>query len=485
MWVYAAQDSNPLFAGSFESSDLPPGTNFGSEYAQHIHPPLMQGGFIFGMAGAANNRIYFQPYQTNVIPLVGSSLAAFPIDKITAKYGNPMALPASITPGAIWVLSSNLNTPDILPVSTFRVVDITEKETHVIQITGITYNRGKYDEIDFGIQFEKPLLTGLPPINYILAPNNPTSKILVRVSNEVIVISIQIDWQEPPDLTVRSYRLAYRFNNGTLTYLVEQVATTYVWDFAVPGSYTFQIQAINIAAVPSTAAVTSIVVPDLSHVLPHRVSGLELRGQGSHMIYEVLEPVIDWRLNSPSKAFDLNSAEPYGANTGSYDPYFVYFLITVRDANTNIVGWQDTTTNLSYQISLSKNIASWSDKKARHRLAITVAAINSYNVPAPTETITIDNPPPPPVAYLTAQRGESRASLMWIANPTPDLTKINIYQGISASSKDLVFLATQSANSTTFITAPLGLGTVFFGVTQVDTFGSESNMSALVSVTIT
>lgn len=482
IWFYAAQNTQT-------SADVPIGNQFASEIAESNHPPLAVMGFIYRMAGLASNKIFVQPYSTNTFPPVGSQAATGPVDLIQHQYGSPettlgATLGAVIVPGAVWVLSSNFNTPNNLPLALFRIIDITEKDTHLFQITGVTYNQGKYDEVDFGYQFAPPLLTKIAPITNVLKPNNLTAAIKATVQPEGVRILVELNWEPPPDGNIRSYQVFIQNAGGAFVYYTETAATTIDIPTPIPSFYTYKVVSINVAAVASPGVQVSIDVPDAPSIANHRISGLELNYQGNDTIYHTLDALIDWRLNSPSRYFELSSQEPYGASSGGYDPYFKNFVISVYDADTGVLGWTDTTTDLIYSIAYAKNAAAWGDGNPRHRLTVVVQATNTYNVPSPVEIITIDNPPPDAPLFLTVAGSGGRASLQWVAPYAADAIKINIYMSATPLATDAILIASTSNHASSFTTSPLTPGTYYFSITQQDTFGSESNKTGLVSVNL-
>lgn len=478
IWFYAARNAQT-------AADVPAGNTYASEYAESNHPSLSALGVIYSMGGLASNVLKVISVQSNTLPSPGSGAAAYAVDE-TMQYEtlNRQPLPNSIGPGSIWVLSRNWSNPSAEPIiSTYRIIDITEKEAHVLQITGVTYESGKYDEIDLGYQFAPPLLTLLPPITYVLMPNNLVATLQITVTNETVQIAVKLSWQSPTS-TVRSYRMSAQFNGGPSVFFGETQETSAVYPTLLPGTYRFAVQSINFAAVPSNPAFVSIVVPDASQVLAHRISGLEIHGQGNNAVYSTPDVTISWRLNSPSRYCNMNSQEPYGANTGAYDPYFRNFQIVITDGDTNVFGWQDSTTSLNYVILYSRNASAWPDKKPRHKLSVEVYAENSYNVSSPSEFILIDNPPPAPVAGLSVSGGSGRATLEWIPPAANDLALFNIYRSATPIQGDAVIVNTAGANANQYTSPVLASGTYYWGVTAVDTFGSESPMTLLIATTL-
>lgn len=441
--------------------------NFGnSNQAAAIRPPDVWTGHIYGMAGRPNNVVYVQGAGGAAVPGYLSGLAS------------------------VWVIGANLNNPNV-PVAQFRIIGIAERAQNLYEITALTYQPHKFDLIDFGVQFTPPLMTRIQSLTYVLPPNNLTATLQATVSNNVITLHILLSWQQPPDDNIRSYQIWIQPPNGGWSYVTETSSTSYYVPTVITGLYHFRVNSVNTAGITSNPATVSITVPDTSLIVPHRMSGVEIQGQGNNFTYLTQSPVLAWRLNSPSKSFLFNSEAPYGVGIGSYDPYFVHFVVRVYDGSlgpltdASVPKWTDFTTALQYTIDYAKNAAAWGDGKARHNLIVTVQDVDSYGLEFAPQPIYIDNPPPPPVTNLTAivQAGTAPkvVGLSWIdprtapatAAQAVDINTVRIYKNSTNTFPGGTPYATIHSNSNVW-NAIFSSGTYWFFVTTVDVFGSES-----------
>jgi predicted phage tail protein len=441
-----------------------------SNQAKAQHPSMMWKGYIYRMNGMAQQTVYVQDINGNAPPQ-GSTTGG-------------------LQKGTIFVIGANYYTPLDVPQDTFRIITIIEKEKNTFEITAVQYVQGKYDLIDFGIQFQLPLLTRIPAITFVLPPNNLTARLHVVVVNKVVHVYIILTWEQPPEKNLRSYRVKAKPPDTGWVEQTETSSTTFTYPAPMAGLYSFQVVSVNHADICSQPAQVSITVPDLSLIRPHRISGLELQSFGNNMVYQNSMPVISWRLNSPTNSFPFNSEEPYGANVGNYDPYFMSFQVTVSDANTDQVGWIDNTYDLQYAITYDQNKLAWGDGLPRHKLKVQVVALNSLGLDDPPETLIIDNPAPDPPVALSAIVGggptPQRVTLTW-TNPVPSPNKLDfeqtyVYRNTTNDFATATKVDSVSGNSNQWHSSPLATGTYWFFIAAVDSFFS---LSTPVSVQVT
>jgi predicted phage tail protein len=433
-----------------------------SNAAAASRPSMMWKGYIYNMHGKAQQTVFVQDANGNPPP------AATPT--------------SGVQKGTIFVIGANFYTPLNVPQDTFRIISVTEKEKNIYEITAVQYVQGKYDLVDFGIQFQPPLLTRIPAITFVLPPNNLSAKLHVIVVNKVVNVYIIISWEQPPEKNLRSYRVKAKPPSTGWVEQGETTSTTFTYPASQAGLYSFQVVSVNHADICSQPAQVSITVPDLSMIKPHRISGLELQSAGNGTVYQNSMPVVSWRLNSPTNSFPFNSEEPYGANVGNYDPYFLSFQVSVFDANTDVTGWIDNTYDLQYAIPFDRNQQAWGDGLARHKLKIQVVALNSLGLEDPPETIYVDNPPPDPPAALSSIVGggasPQRVTLTW-TNPVPSPTKLDfeqtyVYKGTTNVFTAAVKIDAVQGDSNQWHSAPLATGVYWFFIASVDAFFSIS-----------
>lgn len=460
--IAAFPDGQEIFFYNAQDTTDPSDSFGDSNLAAQMHQPMMWQGYIYRMAGHGSQTIY------------------------VANGSNPP--PPNVGPGTIFVIGANVNTPLLIPQATFRIMSLAEKSPQIYEIVAVTYEEGKYNLVDFGISFQPPLLTRIPAITFVLPPNNLTAVLEVtntgNSSQQSLTVTIILNWEQPPDPAIRSYKVSVAPPGQSYVWIGETTATTWTYLPLTPGLYKFRVSSVNHADIVSNPATVSITVPDLSLVKPHRVSGLELQLEGNKTNYFGTDPVLAWRINSPSKSYQINSEEPYGANSGTYDPYFLAFQICVYDTQTNDLGWTDNTLETQYQVTYAKNQAAWADGKARHALKITVQALNTYNVVDPPTYIYIDNPPPDPPTNVLVSFGGSHATLGWQNAPEPDIEQLIVYMGPDATFAHAIKQAEISARATTWTSLPLVSGVYYFFLTSVDSFGTESVPTTPVKLTV-
>jgi predicted phage tail protein len=441
-----------------------------SNQAAAERPPMTWQGYIYGMHGAASATFW-----------VGNA-------------GQPPPWP--IGPQTVFVIGANYYSPNIVPQAEFRILTISERQPNVFEITAVTYQKGKFDLIDFGIQFQPPLLTRIPSLTHVLPPNNLQATLEIFNTHNVLTIMILVTWEQPPEANIRGYRLQAKAPNTGWVQQPETTSTSYYVMGAIPGLYDFKVSSINHADIASVPAEVSITVPDTSLIKPHRVSGLELQDQGNDFTYYVASPTLAWRLNSPTHSYPFNSEAPYGAGVGDFDPYFVNFQIVVYDAVSGKIGWTDHTTDMQYVIDHYTNVTAWGDGQPRHNLRVTVQAVDKYGIEYLPVPITIDNPPPPaasnlqgfvsggPAPKVVGLTWTSPATLVATAPESVDITQANIYMATTNNFSTATLFARHSGVSNAWNSTPIDTGTYWFFVTMQDSFGSESAATTGVQIVV-
>jgi hypothetical protein len=327
-----------------------------------------------------------------------------------------------------------------------------------------------------------PLYTRIPAITFVLPPNNLTAQLtaVIDPNANTVSLTVVLNWEQPPETNILGYVVKAQPPNMGWDELGETTSTTYNYPVNLGGLYNFQVCTMNHADICSQPASVSITVPDPALIQPHRISGLELQDQGNGTVYYNSMPVFSWRLNSPTASYEFNSEAPYGADAGNYDPFFTNFEITVIDAQTDVVGWVDHTTDLQYAVVYQKNQAAWGDGQARHNIKVSVQSLNSLGINWPPSEITVDNPAPESPTNLTAVVGggasPQRVTLSWV-NPSGqvlDFEETYIFQNTTNDFPSATQVDSVAANGNTWHSAPLATGTYYFFITAVDAFFSQS-----------
>ena len=175
--------------------------------------------------------------------LVGSS----------SGFGVTVTLPFSETPqpGAIWVIRSSSVEPQL-----FRVVQVTETDGAIYEITALAHNPGKYAAIEDGVQLQPRAITVLSD-----QPGTPTGlavqESLYRVKDQAQVL-VQVSWAEVAAAV--GYRVSYRVNGGNWEGLSTTSANYCEIRNAQEGDYEFQVRAIGLTRKEGAPATLSATV---------------------------------------------------------------------------------------------------------------------------------------------------------------------------------------------------------------------------------
>jgi len=140
--------------------------------------------------------------------------------------------------GAIWVLSSTL-----VEAQLFRVVQVSESEPGIHEITALAHNPSKYAAIEQGLALQPRAITVL-----LTTPAAPTgltvTESLYRVKDQALVL-IQLGWEQV--FGALEYQVTYRVNGGN-TVTLPKVSSTYLEiRNAESGDYVFTVRAVGVS----------------------------------------------------------------------------------------------------------------------------------------------------------------------------------------------------------------------------------------------
>ena len=208
---------------------------------------------------------------------------------------------------------------------------------------------------------------------------------------------------------------------------------------------------------------------------PVNVTGLELTGQGNNTSFAGVDAHFDWRLNSPTRGYDIGN-ETWGAQIGTDDPYFQCFEVSILDPqDSNRVKWTENVKTPSYVFTFAKNQAAFAGV-AHYLFLIQVVAIDTYNNRSAPATLTVENPPPAPPNSIQVISGFRTAFVSWKERPRH---RHRPHRGVGANTaNDLpsaTLLGTVAFPSTMW--SDTGLTTnqdYWYWLRSVDTFGTPS-----------
>lgn len=294
-----------------------------------------------------------------------------------------------------WIITSTALAPRL-----FKVLGISEDDDLEFTISALYHDPTKFARVEQGIQLERPPFSRLPNPGIISPPSN------VAVSREYISTpsgftdALQVTWTASTDPYVRGYIVRYQKNLTNWQAMPEVSTTSYVLYGEGPGSYNFQVFAVNFAGVQSLPATLSVNISNESPITLLKVTGLELEGQGNNQIFQGRDPVFAWRATAIRGAYPLGEEPSAGA--GYLDNIFRDFEVRVYDVTNNLI-FTDHTQETRYVFSFEKNAQTTSGPHRKFRFQVLMRdKWGNYSLPADLE---VENPAPAQPTNLSVQAG--------------------------------------------------------------------------------
>lgn len=374
-----------------------------------------------------------------------------------------------------WIITSTALAPRL-----FKVMGISEDDDVEFTISAIYHDPTKFARVEQGIQLERPPFTRLPNPGIISPPSN------VAVSREYISTpsgftdALQVTWTASTDPYVRGYIVKYQKNLANWQIMPEVSTTSYTLYGEGPGSYIFQVFAVNFAGVQSLPATLSVNISNESPITLLKVTGLELEGQGNNQIFQGRDPVFAWRATAIRGAYALGEEPSAGA--GYLDNIFRDFEVRVYDVTNNLF-FTDHTQETRYIFSFEKNAQTTNGPHRKFRFQVLMRdKWGNYSLPA---DLAVENPAPAQPTNLSVQAGyasifvsfdrptdlDFEGSLIWVSDTT----------GFVPGPENLAY---DGPDTYKYLVAPERT-TRYVRVAAYDSFGkTELNVTAELSVII-
>lgn len=390
------------------------------------------------------------------------------------------ALDDSVVDNSIFVVE----TPAVVPQQ-FRTVSIQEVEGGLFEITGAEYIPSKFDASETDIVLEEPVITDIEP-NFGKPPSpvDVTIKQSSAVIAGVLVLKLVVSWNPPPDYAVENYVVQYRRNTDPFQTLTVTSNTYAELQYTLAGTYDFDVSAKGKYGFASDSVRVSFTVDNVSPISLYSITGLELIGansvgQGNDTNFIGKDAKFQWNLNSPtSSPEELGTETNTGVGSGTQDPYFQDFEVTIWDiaANPAMQVYRELVTAPHFEYTQEKNRESiGAPSIGRNQFQIRVVGRTKFGESTPASILTVQNPAPQPPSMVNISSSFRSIWLEWINTNDIDLDAVNVYENTVNNLTTSNLIGTLSAPANTLLRGALATGTaLFYWLSSVDTFGTES-----------
>jgi len=165
---------------------------------------------------------------------------------------------------AIWLLSS-----ESLEPQKFRVITVEEQDGFLYKVTALTYNPGKYANIEENLDLPVRNTTILVPPGEPPSTSTCNEELVVR--NGVAISKLYISWGAVAG--VNQYLVQYKFGDGNFEDIVTYNPSFFI-DNNIPGVYTFHIYSYNSDLELSSTFLEKIYTAEGKTAVPGDVTGL-------------------------------------------------------------------------------------------------------------------------------------------------------------------------------------------------------------------
>jgi predicted phage tail protein len=180
---------------------------------------------------------------------------------------------------AIWVLAAS-----DLAAESWRVVSVKEVESHILEITGLTYRVEKYDAVETGLVLQAATgssLTAMP-----LAPTNVEISESLYQSGTDVKAQVVVSWDSVPGLY---WDVSWKVNEGNWAQVTRLAVPTATIPEMLPGFIEVRVVAVTTLGLRSPSSYASKVIlgktappADVSLFNITKVGGLGVAEWGMH-----------------------------------------------------------------------------------------------------------------------------------------------------------------------------------------------------------
>ncbi len=284
--------------------------------------------------------------------------------------------------GAIWVLASTQVQPQL-----FRVVQVTESEPGVHEVTALAHNPSKFDAIEEGLALQSRSITVLST-----APQAPTGLVvsegLYRIKDQALVL-IQVSWEQV--FGALEYQVSYRVNGGN-TVNLPRVSNNYLEiRNADTGDYVFTVRALGVTGKQGNAANLNQTI--LGKLMPPDDV------QGFLVMRRTTDLLLSWTANTDA---DLSGYEVrVGSGWDSAD-------LVAQTAGTQLVHAQSASGQYNYYIRAFDTSGKYSNNVTTFQLVLLA---------------------PSSVRQFDVVQSANRLEFRWLPNPEPEVVAYELREG--------------------------------------------------------
>ena len=335
--------------------------------------------------------------------------------------------------GAIWVLSCAEVEPQL-----FRVIQVTESEPGVHEVTALAHNPSKFDAIEQGLALQSRSITVLST-----APQAPTGLIvnesLYRVKDQALVL-IQIAWEQV--FGALEYQVSYRANGGNTVNLPKVSGTYLEIRNAETGDYVFTVRAVGVTGKLGNASTLS--QPIQGKLLPPDDV------QDFVVMRRTTDLLLSWAANTDA---DLSG---YEVRVGSgWDSA----VLVGQTAGTQLVHDQSESGQYNYYIRAFDTSSKYSTNVTTFELTLLA---------------------PSSVRQFDVVQSSNRLEFRWLPNPEPEVVAYELREGTAWDTS--IFIA--EVKSTSY-TLPAGFdGERKFWIKAIASPGIYSDAASFVSTVV-
>jgi predicted phage tail protein len=336
----------------------------------------------------------------------------------------------------------------------------------------LTYDPNKLTIIEDEINFDQPPTTTNPNVDTVPPPDNLAARVDEFSDVNGTRYNIVLTWDRPEgDLNITGYDVFYTYNQDTLQTLATNKANpTVTFRDALEGEYAFFVRTRTLFG-QSDFETIGVLVDDSTSLLPGRVIGLELFGQGNDTVFQHRDAKFTWRYVSDLGAQEIGS-ERFGADSVFQDDTFKEFVVDIYDTDTDTrVRREEGVLENEYIYTLEKNLE---DGGPRRQFRVEVFYRNKFNNASEPTKLTVSNPAPPVPDNLNV--GGTAGGVLVSFTATENLIDLAGYKiwgsttpGFTPGPSTLI----EDTTSTTVVVAGEAGVTQYIKVAQYDTYSKD------------